>query len=463
MISLLFVLYAAELTPTPNRSYFPSFTKVAFVAGITITYLTMLTIGVSADTQEYQQHANAVDHSRGGPGAVIMHDSHAKIDREKWYPDPYESKEPEKQQYHLESSTTFIINDNAEYKSVEGKKHSKGPYAALVRSCVQEENFEQHTTDILCHLIAEAFPDDQEKLITSKSRGPVFIEQKRHRHTKTNYSCNTPCNDYQISSTGVNIPGCTRHDFYEFDSFDDSGKKIQDRENRYVTDSIGEMPTTFENIRIPKIVSPHFVKTGKVQRNPKPPKFSPRVDLYYQESNRKVLLCPSVIIPSTLCQSEPDNLILTYSQDCSELEHVQRYFVTCNIAGWPGKKEGKENLGKEKTKKIFKRKKQDPDEDENGNAVIFDGHACYNTVGDSTPSKLVGRRIEHSYFWKFVSPACSVRTGEWATYDEIWEDDDADGGTSQIIDCKIPWEHLAGTFGAPAGAIIGVLRVIKII
>lgn len=40
MISLLLGLYASEPISTPVRSCFPSFSKVALVAGITLTYLT---------------------------------------------------------------------------------------------------------------------------------------------------------------------------------------------------------------------------------------------------------------------------------------------------------------------------------------------------------------------------------------------------------------------------------------
>lgn len=40
MISLLLGLYASEPIPTPARSCFPSFSKVALVASIALTYLT---------------------------------------------------------------------------------------------------------------------------------------------------------------------------------------------------------------------------------------------------------------------------------------------------------------------------------------------------------------------------------------------------------------------------------------
>ncbi len=39
MISLLFGLYAADFVPSPTKSYFTNFTKMALVAGLTITYL----------------------------------------------------------------------------------------------------------------------------------------------------------------------------------------------------------------------------------------------------------------------------------------------------------------------------------------------------------------------------------------------------------------------------------------
>lgn len=39
MISLLLGIYATELAPAPTRSYFPSFTKVALVVGITLAYM----------------------------------------------------------------------------------------------------------------------------------------------------------------------------------------------------------------------------------------------------------------------------------------------------------------------------------------------------------------------------------------------------------------------------------------
>ncbi len=59
MISLLFGLYGAELTPTPSRSYFPSFTKMAFVAGI-ITCLTVGTYVEGVETANFQFCADQV-------------------------------------------------------------------------------------------------------------------------------------------------------------------------------------------------------------------------------------------------------------------------------------------------------------------------------------------------------------------------------------------------------------------